>query len=68
MPRHRKRAIRQEIARLRRELRDAEVAGIDVPRIRENLKTPKTQILAECDAELDAVRAAAVENLERGDE
>jgi hypothetical protein len=58
MPRHRKRTLRQKIARLRRELRDAEAAGIDVPRIRENLKMSAAQIIAKCDLELAAVEAA----------
>jgi hypothetical protein len=54
MPRHRQRARRQEIARLRRELREAEAAGIDVPRIRASLKKSAAQIIAECDAEIEA--------------
>ena len=53
MPRHRMRAVRQEIARLRRDLRAAEAAGIDVARIRANLTKTTTQILGECDEELD---------------
>ena len=54
MPRHRQRTRRQEIARLRRELREAEAAGIDVPRIRANLRKTPAQIIAECDAEIGA--------------
>ena len=56
MPRHRMRTLRQKLARLRRELREAEAAGIDVPRIRANLAKSKAQILAECDAEIEAAR------------
>jgi hypothetical protein len=52
------RAVRQKIARLRRELRAAEAAGIDVPRIRENLKKSKAQIIEQCDAELNERIAA----------
>ena len=55
---HRKRARRQEVTRLREELRRAEAAGINVRRIGENLKKSAAQIIAECDAELAAVRAA----------
>lgn len=58
MPRHRMRAVRQEIARLRAELHRAEAAGINVPRIRENLKKSAAQIIAECDAELNERIAA----------
>jgi hypothetical protein len=50
------RTLRQKLARLRRELREAEAAGIDVPRIRANLAKSKAQILAECDAEIKAAR------------
>jgi hypothetical protein len=56
MPRHRQRARRQEISRLRRELREAEAAGIDVPRVRANLAKSAAQIIAECDAELEAAK------------
>lgn len=58
MPRHRQRTRRQAIARLRRELREAEAAGIDVPRIRANLARTPAQIIAECDAELEAAKRA----------
>ena len=58
MPRHRMRTLRQKLARLRRELREAEAAGIDVPRVRENLKLSAAQIIAKCDLELAAVEAA----------
>lgn len=52
MPRHRKRTLCQELARLRRELRGAEAAGVDVARVRANLKKVPAQILKECDDEL----------------
>lgn len=49
---HRMRARRLLLERLRKAQRDAEVCGVDVEAIRANLRKTAAQIIAECDPEL----------------